>query len=322
MKKIERMALLLLLLFLLHLFPLASLAAPKFLIIHLDAVSSRDFFSYLEEGQLPNTEAAFLNGAMIEHGLTLFPGGTEIIYPRLKDGRSNEEGLPVGWAYYDREEKRVVSDTAILLQLLQSFPRRARSNFLYGAPFLDILMAPVFMNIPDLLEEYGVLEVFWFSADTYGHWKGQEAHEKSLLRFDRYLGLLLKRLDLSTTNLILYSDHGMSMGDLELIDIERELEEALGEEILYYAYPNIYLKDSNKAKEMAQRIIEKTSIDFALHHKKTNKVEGFFAGGQILFEEDHQKIRYTYRGHDPFHYDEEGYLGAFLSLDDWLLPRK
>lgn len=323
MKKKERLALLFLSLLLLSLLPWAKVeAAPKYLIIHLDAVSSKDFFYYLEEGRLPNTQVLFSEGVMIPYGLTLFPGGTEMIYPRLKDGRSNEEGLPVGWGHYHREEERVVGDRRILFDLLRDFPRRGRSNFIYGAPFLDVFMAPVFMNIPYLLEKYRVLEVFWFSTDTYGHWRGREAYERSLYRFDRYLGLLLNRLDLSTVNIILYSDHGMTMGDLVLVDIERELEEAVGDSILYYSYPNIYLHHREEAKEIAKKIIQETPIDFTFYQKGPETVEGFFQGGSLLFERDEEGIRYTYEGYDPFSYHKEGYREDSLSHHEWLLLTK
>lgn len=61
-------------------------ASPKFLIFHLDAVSSQNFFQYMEEGYLPNLKAVFEEGHMIHHGLALFPGGTETSVPHLKSG--------------------------------------------------------------------------------------------------------------------------------------------------------------------------------------------------------------------------------------------
>src|SRR6056297_1219801 len=66
---------------LLLLFFITSSAAesPKFLIIHLDALSSPNFFQYMEEGYLPNLKAIFQDGDghIIPYGLALFPGGTE-----------------------------------------------------------------------------------------------------------------------------------------------------------------------------------------------------------------------------------------------------
>ena len=64
-------------------FSVVGEASPKFLIFHLDAVSSQDFFQYMEDGYLPNLKGVFENGHMIYYGLSLFPGGRETIYPRL-----------------------------------------------------------------------------------------------------------------------------------------------------------------------------------------------------------------------------------------------
>ena len=72
-------------------------AAKPYLIFHLDAVSSQDFFRELEAGNLPNIERLFAGGTQIKHGLSLYPGGTEMIYPRLKTGTGNHEGHSLGW---------------------------------------------------------------------------------------------------------------------------------------------------------------------------------------------------------------------------------
>jgi len=82
-------------------FPLTGEASPKFLILHLDAVSSQNFFQYMEEGYLPNLKAVFEDGHMIHYGLSLYPGGTETAIPHLKEGVDNSSGR-VGWGYYDR----------------------------------------------------------------------------------------------------------------------------------------------------------------------------------------------------------------------------
>jgi hypothetical protein len=72
-------------------------ASPKFLIFHLDAVSSQNFLQYMEEGYLPNLKAVFENGHTIRYGLSLFSGEIETIYPRLKEGLDNSTGGTVGW---------------------------------------------------------------------------------------------------------------------------------------------------------------------------------------------------------------------------------
>ena len=70
---------------------------PKFLIVHLDAVSSPNFFRYMDEGYLPHVKEFFADGHIIKYGLSLLFGGTEMIYPRLKKGLGNEvESVLVG----------------------------------------------------------------------------------------------------------------------------------------------------------------------------------------------------------------------------------
>jgi len=89
-------------------FSVTGEASPKFLIFHLDAVSSQNFFQYMAEGDLPNLKAVFEEGHMIHHGLSLFPGGTEMAVPHLKEGLDNSTGWP-GWGYYDRNKEKAVS---------------------------------------------------------------------------------------------------------------------------------------------------------------------------------------------------------------------
>ena len=43
-------------------FSAAGEASPKFLILHLDAVSSENFFQYMAESDLPNLKAVFEDG--------------------------------------------------------------------------------------------------------------------------------------------------------------------------------------------------------------------------------------------------------------------
>ncbi len=54
-------------------FPATGETSPKFLIFHLDAVSSQNFFQYMEDGYLSNLKAVFEDGNMIHYGLSLFP---------------------------------------------------------------------------------------------------------------------------------------------------------------------------------------------------------------------------------------------------------
>src|SRR5665648_825023 len=145
-------------------FSVTGEASPKFLIFHLDAVSSQNFFQYMEEGDLPNLKAFFENGHMIHHGLALFPGGTETSVPHLKTGFDNSTG-GVGWGYYDREKEKVISDKKTFIDLFFTLPRRARASFMYGVPGLDPFNFLPLLKVPDWLETYGALRSYWFATD-------------------------------------------------------------------------------------------------------------------------------------------------------------
>jgi len=186
-------------------------ASPKFLIFHLDAVSSQNFFKYMEDGDLPNLKAVFEDGHMIHHGLSLFPGGTETAVPHLKEGVDNSTG-GVGWGYYDREKEKVIPAYKTFFYWLSYLPRRAKPCIIYGIPGLDPFMFFPLLNVPELLETYGVIEFYWLTTDSLGHIMGPKLYEASIRRFDRYFGNLVKKLNLEEVNLILYCDHGMSFG--------------------------------------------------------------------------------------------------------------
>ena len=187
---------LLLILFFCLLPVLNTQASPKFLIIHLDAVSSQNFFQYMENGDLPNMKEVFADGHMIHHGLSLFPGGTEMAIPHLKEGSDNSTG-GVGWGYYDREKGKRVSNYKTFFYWLSYLPRRAKACFIYGIPGLDPFLFLPLLNVPELLETYGVIEFYWFTTDSLGHVMGPELYEASIRRFDHYFGQLIKRLDFS-----------------------------------------------------------------------------------------------------------------------------
>ena len=176
-------------------------ASPKFLIFHLDAVSSQDFFQYMEEGYLPNLKAFFEDGHTIRYGLSLFPGGTETAIPHLKEGLDNSTG-EVGLSYYDRDKEQIISQYKNFLYLFSQLPRRAKASFIYGIPGFDVFMFLPLLNIPELLETYGVIQFFWFTTDALGHIMGPKLYEASIRRFDRYFGNLVKKLNLEEVNLI------------------------------------------------------------------------------------------------------------------------
>lgn len=296
--------------------------SPKFLIIHLDAVSSSKFFQYMEEEYLPNTKAIFKEGHAIKYGLSLFPGGTENIIPRLKEGLGNETGENIGWGYYNREKGREVSGIKSFSNLFSAIPRRAQFSMLYGLPVIDSLMFLPMMNIPQLLETYGVIQLYWFSPDAAGHVFGEKIYLNSIRRFDRYLGRLVKRLNLDEVNLILYCDHGMALDNEIVIDHVPEINRVLGDGLESFFFPNVYLKDLNLKEYYAQKIVQETKIDFTFYKENgyPDIVRGYSIDSKVIFQENGEgKIRYLFEGKDEFSYYTDGYQGEWLSADEWLI---
>jgi len=293
-------------------------ASPKFLIFHLDAVSSQNFFQYMKEGYLPNLKAVFENGHIIHYGLSLFPGGTETIYPRLKEGLDNSTGDSVGWGGYDRDKERVISGYKTWFYMVSRMPRRARASFLYGIPGLDSFMFLPLLNVPELLETYGVVEVIWFATDALGHALGQRLYRASIRRFDRYFGNLIKRLNLNEVNLIVYSDHGMSFGNFAVINQGEEIKRIVGNNLQVFIHPNLYLKNPDSKDKVARDIVLGSEIDFAFYKEDPHRVIGYFDQGKVIFEEKEGKFRYLFEGKDAFGYYNTGYNEEWLTTLDWL----
>lgn len=290
-------------------------ASNPYLIFHLDAISSYDFYRELEAGNLPNIEALFADGIHIRHGLTLYPGGTEIIYPRLKSGKGNHEDGSISWGYLDREQDQMVSEPQVLLNLLRQFPRRSQSFFIYGLPILDKLAGLSMLNVPDILDNYGFAEILWFNTDVAGHLLGPEAHLKSLYRFDRAIGNFLPVDQLDQVNIVLYADHGMSFGDIELIDLKAIFKKTFGD-FRFYSYPNIYLNRNVNKAEKADELVAR-GIDFVFYRQE-DRIVGHHPQGEFLLAEQDGKVSFTFSGTDPFDYYATGYNGEFLSKDEWL----
>jgi len=301
-------------------FSVTGEASPKFLIFHLDAVSSQNFFQYMAEGDLPNLKAVFEEGHMIHYGLSLFPGGTEMAVPHLKEGIDNSTG-GVGWGYYDRDKGKVISKLKTFFYLSSYIPRRAKAFFIYGLPGLDSLMFFPFLNVPELLETYGVIEFYWFTTDALGHQMDPRLYEASIRRFDRYFGNLVEKLNLDEINLIVYCDHGMSFGKFINLEQGSEIERIVGNDLLFFIYPNVYLKDPDKKGEMAKNIVLGSEIDYAFYRENPHRVVGYSDQGKMIFEENEgkeEKIRYLFEGEDVFGYYISGYNGEWLSALEWL----
>src|SRR5690554_3034137 len=110
----------------------------KFLIIHMDGLSSETLFAELEAGSLPNIAKLFAGGEQIKHGVTVFPGETPLIVTRLKKGLNSSEGA-VGWAYVDRETNRAVGTVSVFLDMMSVVCRPSRSQFVLQYPVVNHL---------------------------------------------------------------------------------------------------------------------------------------------------------------------------------------
>ncbi|MDD4363625.1 MAG: alkaline phosphatase family protein, partial [Atribacterota bacterium] len=297
-----------------------SESKPKFLIVHLDALSSPNFFQYMEEGHFPNLKAIFQDGDghIIPYGLALFPGGTETTVPHLRKGVDNSTG-GVGWGYYDRGKEKVMGKHITFFDMFSHIPRRAKAGFIYGVPFLDFFNFYPLMNIPELLDTYNVVQFFWFATDSLGHYFGEKPYLASYKRFDSYMGRLIKRLDLDEVNLIIYSDHGMSFGRFIDNPQEKEIKRIIRDSLKIYIHPNVYLDDPAEKNYWAQKITLESEIDFAFLKEKDDEVIGYTDYGKIIFQaNDYNKIRYLYEGEDVFDYYSVGYQGEWLDADEWL----
>ena len=302
--------------------------STKYLIFHLDAISSDLFVEEREAGNIPNIEAFFAEGTSILGGLSLWPGGTEMIYPRLKPGYSNEEYPFVGWRFLDAKGERWVLNYETMLKLFLDYPRRSRAFSLHAhPPYLDFLAGMSMKNIPFLLREYDVLEILWFSSDHAGHVSGREAQLASLYRFDRHFGKLIETTDLHDVNVILYADHGMTYPQdgstvtdpKYLIPVNKMITALLGEKLYKAYYPNVYLHDPTIAPEVAQTLIDNVELDWAIYRSDDDTLVGLHPKGRAVWHGQDGKIAYRVQeGPDPFGYDQLGYAGEYLTKDEWL----
>lgn len=306
----------------------AETPPAKYLIFHVDAISTDLFLEQREAGNIPNIDAFFSDGTTVLGGLSLWPGGTEMIYPRMKPGLSNADHPFLGWQFYDVEEDRWVSNWEMMLKMWFGFPRRSIMSALYAhPPFLDFLAGMSMQNIPALLQQYDVVELLWFSSDHAGHVSGLEAQLASLYRFDHYFGQLTENIDLGTINVILYSDHGMTFphdgskitDPMYLIPVIKVIPEILGEELRGVYYPNVYLHDPATAPQVAQKLIENVHLDWALYRLDEHTLLGLHPEGTALWHSQGDRVAYIVQeGPDPFGYDQLGYKGEHLTRDEWL----
>jgi len=290
----------------------------KFLILHLDAVSSEDFFEELESGRLPNIAELFENGQKVRSGLTLYPGGTELIMTRINEGMDNSQGHVVGWGYLDGETGEKKTTVPVFLEMLSGFNRRSRSQFVLGLQGLHHLAGLSLLNIDRIWETENVVEFFWFNSDVRGHFGGRDYHLRSIHTFDYYLGLAARAGKLQGANLVLYCDHGMTTEGVETVRYDELVKQIVQDDLQFFSYPNIYLLEQDRKEQLAKELAMETAIDVALIRVSENLVRGYTSCGS--FEITHQDATYAYDfvGEDYFGYSQLGYTGELWSRDEWL----
>ncbi len=288
---------------------------PKFILIHLDSVSSKNLHAEIEAGNLPNIKETFYPGGIIPYVITYFPSKTPVVISSLRDGISPDESRLVGWAGVDSETGKTFSGFSSFSQMLLSKSRLAVTNILYGIPVIDRFAGLALANLPEALEKYRVLEFYWYAVDTYGHFYGEEPHLKKLRVFDKHLGRLIQRLD-DDVNIVIYADHGMVFG--EGVDIDNDIREIAGDRVKISSYPNLYINKKEEASETARMVVEETGIDFAFYKTSDQSAEGIHREGTMQFFYSENGIRYTYEESDPLGYYEAGYNGEVLSFQEWL----
>lgn len=287
----------------------------KYVLIHLDSVSSDYLAQEMKAGHLPNLSETFQNHGIIPEAITYFPSKTPTVINSLREGLSVAESTLVSWAGSHTASGKPASAFSTFSEMIRSKHRLAATNLVYGIPGLHWLGGLALSNLPDLIDDYKVLEFYWYPVDTAGHFYGEDAYLKRLRQFDRQFGRMVKRLD-EDVNLIVYADHGMSFG--EGIDTHGQIQESISGHYETVSYPNVYLNQPEQADSLSRVILEETEIDFVFFRSGESEVRGYHVGGEVQFLEIAGKIFYRFEGSDPFGYGQRGYKGQPLSPDEWL----
>ncbi len=288
---------------------------PKYIVIHICALSTHHMKTEMEAGNLPNLEATFRDHGMIESAITYMPSKTPNVITNIRRGIPVEKSRALSWSWVHGETGESASSMSVLIEMIRSVSRTADLNGFYGVPGPHLLSGIALSNLPELLDEYHVLEFYWFAVDTFGHLFGEENFLRKLRQFDRQFGKLMRRLD-KDVNVIIYSDHGMVFE--EGVQIEDELKTALGDMLTAVSYPNLYIDDSARAEGTARTILEDTPVDFTFFRSGEDRVTGFHDHGMVTFRKTDGRFYYSYEGEDPFGYFALGYQGEGLTSDEWL----
>ena len=290
---------------------------PKLILIHLDAMSAEYFLEELDAGNLPNLRDYFDKGR-VDYTITYFPSKTPAIVSSLRVGNSVRDINLPGWEWIlDTAEDTVVKTSGTFVRMLLTKSRISRTNIIYGLPMFHKLAGLSMQNTVYYLNDYNVLEFYWYNIDTQGHFNGEQAYRSEMATFDYHFGRLIQRMD-EDINIIVYADHGITFG--EGVEISSDIKELLGDEKKLYSYPTLFIKNPDRIDEIAKQLIEETPIDFTFYELSTDVIKGYHRDSIIYFIRDSEDrtVRYEYHGVDVLGYDVVGYGGEPLSIDDWL----
>lgn len=293
-----------------------SPAEPRFLIIHLDGISSEFFIEKMEDGLLPNVAAYFSEPDIVNHAVTYFPSKTPNVITSIRDGVTPQEALVPGWQFRNRDPHSITRMPGSFFKMALSTSRISVTNLIYGISGLHWMAGIALQNSADFLQDYPVLQFYWFPTDTQGHFNGEEAYRREIRRFDRQFGKLIERLDNIPVNIIIYSDHGIAFGEGHRPD--SEIETLIGEDLDFFSYPAIFLNDEMNPSDYAVQLLDHTELDFVFYLDSKGDVTGLHRDGEMSFLIRDGKIKYEFSDSDILGYSDFGYEGEYLTRDEWL----
>lgn len=289
---------------------------PKFLIIHLDGISSEFFLEKMQSGALPNIAGYFDDANIIDHAITYFPSKTPNVITSIREGILPEEARVPSWQYRNRDPHSITRMPASFFKMALSTSRISVTNLIYGIPGFHWMAGIALQNSADSLQDYPVLQYYWFPTDTQGHFNGEEAYRREIRRFDRQFGKLIDRLGNLPVNIIIYSDHGIAFGEGHRPD--RDISNLIGEDLDFFSYPSIYLNNGANPSDYAEQLLNSTNLDFVFYLEAPGRVRGLHKNGEIRFLMEDEKIRYEFSKSDILGYTESGYQQEYLTRDEWL----
>lgn len=287
----------------------------KFILIHVDGISTEHFLEEAKKGNLTNLTGFFGEKGRIEQTITYFPSKTPTVIASIRDGVTPDMAALAGWLRMDDGNGEIKGMVGTFLQMAFSKSRMATTNLIYGIPGLDYLAGFALQNIVTYLKDYDVLQFYWYKTDTHAHFYGEEAYRKQLREFDRQFGKLVKLLP-EDVNIIIYSDHGLTFG--EGIELDDAVKEIVGSDLLAFAYPTLYLDQKENREKYAKDLVEKSEIAVTFFQLDDHTVKGIHKDGEIFFRELDERVKYFYLGEDLLGYSDAGYEGEFLDKDEWL----